>query len=242
VLALAASSSTLYAGGIFVEIDRRPRLKYAQFPDIPAQVGFNTIDIATPMSEMQPLQGVEDRAFFAVEWAGEDEHTGVRDYSVFASEDGGPFTPWLTNTAATGAMFLGEDGRTYEFYSTARDLAGNVEAKEPIAETTTTVLARADDGDGDGVPDGEDRCPGSDLSATVVVDGSDTNVANVLAAPAGCTLMDRILKAEAKSLNRRQFARRVAKLAQTWLESELIDEAQAGAIQTTAAQTTLLAP
>jgi hypothetical protein len=34
VLALATSNTTLYAGGLFFEMDRRLRLKYAQFTDI----------------------------------------------------------------------------------------------------------------------------------------------------------------------------------------------------------------
>jgi hypothetical protein len=242
VLALATSNSTLYAGGLFFEMGGRPRLKYAQFTEILTPVSFDTIDNANPTSEVQPLDSAQDRALFAVTWAGQDEGAGVRDFSVFASKDGGPFAPWQTNTPATTAMFLGEAGGTYEFYSIARDLAGNVEVKDPIAEATTTVMVRADDGDGDGVPDGEDRCPDFDLSPTVVIDALDTGVANVPATPAGCTLMDRILQAGSAALNRRQFVRRVTLLTQTWLQDGLIDEVQAGVIRTAAAQTTLLPP
>ena len=117
---------------------------------------------------------------------------------------------------------------------------GNLEAKEPEAEAATTVLLRADDGDGDGVPDGEDRCPDGGASATVMVDAQDTGVANVLATPAGCTLMDRIDEAASTALNRRQFARRVDLLTRTWLRDALIDEVQADVIRTAAARATLL--
>ena len=183
VFAIVASNTSLYVGGAFDETRGRPRLRYAQFEPYPTQVSSSTTDSASPTSAVQPLDGVQERALFAVEWAGEDDEAGVRDYSVFVSEDGEPFTPWLTNTPATRAMFLGEDGATYEFYSTARDLAGNVENKEPEAEATTTVVLRPDDADGDGVPDGDDRCADRALGRRVVVDGFDTGVANAFAEP-----------------------------------------------------------
>ena len=72
------------------------------------------------------------------------------------SRPGGP-TPALPRR-----LFHGDDGNTYEFYSIVRDLLGNAEVKEPLAEATTTVLLRPEDGDGDGVLDGDDRC--ADLS------------------------------------------------------------------------------
>jgi hypothetical protein len=46
-----------------------------------------------------------------------------------------------------------------------------------------------DDADGDGIPDREDACPHSDLSATVAVQGCDTGVTNPLL-PSGCTIAD----------------------------------------------------
>jgi hypothetical protein len=242
VFAIAASNGSLYVGGAFEETRGRPRLRYAQFEPYPTQVSSSRTDTASPTSAVEPLEGVQERAFFAVEWAGEDDEAGVRDYSVLVSEDGEPFTPWLTSTRATRAMFEGKDGSTYEFYSTARDLAGNVEGKEPEAEATTTVLLRPDDADGDGVPDAEDRCLDLDLSATVLVDGFDTGIANVLAQPSGCTLADRISEAGSGALNLRQFVRRVDRLTRTWLRHALIQEAQADAIRAAAARATFLAP
>jgi hypothetical protein len=242
VLALATSGSTLYVGGSFQEVGGRPRIGYAQFTANLAPLALDSTDDIAPTSAVQPLDGVQDRALFAVEWAGGDEGAGVRDYSVFVATDGGPFMPWRTNTTATTALFQGEDGRTYEFYSIARDLSGNVEAKELLAEAATTVLLRSDDGDGDGVPDGTDRCAGLAPSPTVVVDGFDTGIANAFADAAGCTLADRISEAASGALNLRQFVRRVDRLTRTWLRDELIDQAQADLIRTAAAQSTLLPP
>ena len=95
---------------LFQQIGGRPRMGYAQFTQNLAPVVLDTVDDTAPTSAVQPLDGVQERALFAVEWAGEDEGAGVRDYSVFVAADGGPFMPWRTNTAATTAMFLGEDG------------------------------------------------------------------------------------------------------------------------------------
>jgi hypothetical protein len=46
------------------------------------------------------------------------------------------------------------------------------------------------DTDGDGVPDADDQCPSSDLSATVLINGVNTGIANTPANPAGCTFAD----------------------------------------------------
>ncbi len=192
VLALAVSNTTLYAGGLFFEMAGRPRREYAQFTEILTPVALDAGDDVAPTSAVAPLDEVQDRALFAVAWAGDDAGAGLRDYSVFVATDGGPFVPWRVNTPATRALFEGEHGSTYEFYSVARDLMGHLEVKAPLAEATTTVVLRADDADGDGVPDEEDRCADLALSPTVMVDGIDTGVANAFADGAGCTLADRI--------------------------------------------------
>ena len=46
------------------------------------------------------------------------------------------------------------------------------------------------DTDGDGVPDADDQCPNSDLSATVLINGVNTGIANTAPNPAGCTFAD----------------------------------------------------
>ena len=48
------------------------------------------------------------------------------------------------------------------------------------------------DTDGDGVPDADDQCPTSDLSATVLINGVNTGIANTGPNPAGCTFADLI--------------------------------------------------
>ena len=101
---------------------------------------FNTIDSARPISSVLPLAPVQSVVNFLVQWSGTDEGAGIKDYLVFVSEDGGAFTPWLEKTTDTAAYFLGEAGKTYSFYSIARDETGNVEAMPPLSDATTRVV------------------------------------------------------------------------------------------------------
>jgi hypothetical protein len=98
---------------------------------------LNTIDRSAPESVV--LRLAEEQAFsrFAVWWNGVDTGSGVATYTVYVSEDGGPFTAWLEGTAETTGIFSGRPGGTYGFFSEARDLAGNLEVTSGTADATT---------------------------------------------------------------------------------------------------------
>jgi len=100
---------------------------------------FNTLDQTKPVSSVLALNATQTSASFPVKWTGTDVGAGVQDYTIFVSENGGPFTAWLTNTSATEAIFPGQNGSRYAFYSVARDLVGNVENAKTSAEATTLV-------------------------------------------------------------------------------------------------------
>ena len=73
---------------------------------------------------------------------------------------------------------------TFAFASTA--------AVEVIGIDSVKITGNPiEDTDGDGIPDDEDDCPFSDLSETVVIDGCDSGVQNVLFDD-GCTISDLI--------------------------------------------------
>ena len=109
---------------------------------IPTQTWFNTIDNDKPQSHVLTLP-TQSPTTIPLQWAGADVGAGVQDFTVFTSDNGGPFTPFLTNTSATSATFPGKVGHTYAFFSTARDLVGNVEGLKTTAEATTSVAADA---------------------------------------------------------------------------------------------------
>jgi len=94
------------------------------------------------------------------------------------------------------------------------------------------------DTDGDGYIDDEDTCPMSDLAASVVIDGCDSGVANLLLGD-GCTISDMIADCAAGASNHGQFVSCVAHLT-NWLKSEgLISGREKGAIQRCAAGSNL---
>ncbi len=106
---------------------------------------LNTVDVTPPTSSVSPLPATESQKSFNVSWSGQDLNpdssagSGIGSYTIYVSDNGGPFTPWLTATALTYATFTGANGHTYGFYSIATDNVGNVEATPGSAQATTTV-------------------------------------------------------------------------------------------------------
>lgn len=98
-----------------------------------------------------------------VVWSGTDNvpGSGVAYYDVFVSEDGGPFLPWLRNTPRTSAIYEGQFGHGYAFYSVATDNAANREAA-PGAPDAETYVGRVN------------NAPTLTVSPTVTVDEGST--------------------------------------------------------------------
>ena len=110
---------------------------------ISTAVWSNTLDATPPTSHVNALPSTESAASFMVSWLGTDAGSGVKSYTIYVSDSGGPFTSWLTQTQNTSANFIGSVGHTYGFYSIATDNVGNVEAAKINAEATTTVSSIA---------------------------------------------------------------------------------------------------
>jgi hypothetical protein len=105
---------------------------------------INTLDNTTPISRVAALPATEPVAGFTVTWSGTDIGAGIQDFTIYVSDDGGPFTPFQANTISTSAPFSGQVGHTYGFYSIARDLVGNVESAKSAAEAITQVTLVTD--------------------------------------------------------------------------------------------------
>jgi hypothetical protein len=97
----------------------------------------NTIDSTKPTSQVAALSPSQGPSF-TLQWSGSDQHSGIQSYAIYVSENSGAFTPWLTTTQ-TSATFNGACGRTYAFYSLARDNAGNVEDPPAQRDAVTSV-------------------------------------------------------------------------------------------------------
>ncbi len=98
------------------------------------------IDSAAPTSSVAAL-GLYSPGSFTVSWSGADNTggSGINNYSVFFSDNGGPFQPLETDTTSTSTTFTGQNGHTYGFYSIATDNIGNVQPTTNAAQVNTTV-------------------------------------------------------------------------------------------------------
>jgi hypothetical protein len=99
----------------------------------------NTIDADAPHSAVTALPGSTPATALNVAWSGTDLGSGIASYSIFVSDNGGAFTPWLTSTQTTSAVFQGTAGHTYAFFSLAVDAAGNLEPTKTTQDTSTTL-------------------------------------------------------------------------------------------------------
>ena len=105
---------------------------------------------APPVSRVAALASPAASPNFLVQWSGTDATSGLLNYSIYYSDNGGPFKPWITQTTSTSSWFAGYLGHTYGFYSSGLDVAGNVEVKT-VADTFTVVPASMpEDVNGDG--------------------------------------------------------------------------------------------
>lgn len=101
-------------------------------------------DTTDPVSDVLPLPA-QSRAQFSVRWDGSDSGSGVRYFDVLVSTDGGPFVTWKSSTRETSALYTGEMGRSYAFYTVAVDEAGNRESVPtgPDAATRVSLVNQA---------------------------------------------------------------------------------------------------
>ncbi|UCE50623.1 MAG: cadherin domain-containing protein, partial [Phycisphaerales bacterium] len=102
----------------------------------------NTIDAGAPASMVLPLADRQTTTDFTVSWTGSDDTggSGIREYDIYVSDNGGLFQLWLEDMPETSAVFTGEDQHTYAFYSIATDNVGHVEAPPGIPDAITTIL------------------------------------------------------------------------------------------------------
>ena len=104
---------------------------------------FNTLDNDKPTSQMDTLPA-QSPTTFTLNWQGTDQGSGVQDFTVFVSDDGGPFEPLLINTTQTSTTFQGQFGHTYGFLVIARDNAFNVEDAPNLPDAVTSAVNAVD--------------------------------------------------------------------------------------------------
>jgi hypothetical protein len=120
------------------QISDQAAVVFDGLPPTNTKVWSNTLDNTPPSSRVQALP-THSCVNFKVAWPGSDIGAGIQDYTVYVSDNGGPFSPWQTNNPATSGTYQGQGGHSYGFYSIARDRTGNLEPAKMVAEATTSV-------------------------------------------------------------------------------------------------------
>lgn len=124
------------------EIRNKASIKFDYNAPIDTPEWVNTIDNTAPISTMgTPITMGYRVAGDSISWSGDDDEngSGVKDYTIYVSDNGATYTPWLTNTADTSAVFTGQYGHAYDFYCRSRDNVGNIE-QPPLAPQYTTQV------------------------------------------------------------------------------------------------------
>jgi RHS repeat-associated protein len=122
-------------------IDAKARIFFDDNEPIDTPEYINTIDSGKPTSSIQPLAPTSEDPNIALNWAGTDNSNGsaIATYSIYVSTDGGAFTPWLERTELTEAIYQGQAGHNYAFYSLATDNTGNTETAPAVPQAVISI-------------------------------------------------------------------------------------------------------
>ena len=146
-----------------------------EHPAPPTGPWVNTIDPGLPSSHVLTIPETPAETDFLVEWTGQDDlgGSGIAYYDIYVSTDNSEYLLWLSHTSATSAVFNGEDGHSYAFYSVAYDNVGNVEEvpSEPDAVVAFNRPPVADAGSDQTI-----WCAyNAELGTSITLDGTNSN-------------------------------------------------------------------
>jgi RHS repeat-associated protein len=124
-------------------IDAKAQIFFDDNEPIDTPEYINTIDTGKPTSSINPLALTTEDTNIALSWSGNDNSNGsaIASYTVYVSIDGGTYTPWLENTTLTDATYIGTAGRSYAFYSIAKDNVGNIETAPTVPQAITSIIS-----------------------------------------------------------------------------------------------------
>lgn len=120
------------------EIRNAASITFDQNPAIVTPNWLNTFDSTKPASKVTSA-GAPSCSKFPLQWSGADNHSGIRNFDVYVSVNGGPPVLWQMTTTQMQAEFHGEPGRSYSFFTIARDNVGNIEDAPAIADVVVTL-------------------------------------------------------------------------------------------------------
>ncbi len=98
------------------------------------------VDLSPPTSQVSRLPVYDSNPNFLVQWSGSDNGgSGIANYNVYVSVDGGAFALWQNATTQSQALYPGALGHRYAFYSVATDISGLVQATPGGAQASTEL-------------------------------------------------------------------------------------------------------
>ena len=134
-------------------IQNRASIVFDVNPPMQTNEVGNTIDALPPSSSVKSVNYFVLPPRLHVSWTGNDDTggSGLKSYSIFYSENGGPYTAWLSNTSVTSGEFALQGGSIYRFYSVAQDSVGNVEI-QPDSSDVRIDLSTSVEENGRSIP------------------------------------------------------------------------------------------
>lgn len=122
------------------EVKNKACIIFDNNPSLCTNTWSNTIDIELPLSYVKQLPPEIGDTVFQVCWRGHDNISGIQDFDIYYSINGGPFSSWILGTKDTCALFIGQIDSSYQFYSIATDSAGNTEIP-PVGYDAITKIS-----------------------------------------------------------------------------------------------------
>ena len=115
---------------------------------------FNTIDAGAPSSQVDALPATTNSTTFQVSWNGQDDGSGIGAYTLYVSDNGGPFQAYYTtgdttcttcsaDSVLTAIDYTGVAGHSYAFFTITTDKVGHVEAMKQAADPQATISINA---------------------------------------------------------------------------------------------------
>lgn len=113
----------------FDEIDSYANIFFDLNDPIMTPMALNTIDNDDPISTISQEVTAPSINQLKIDWSGTDVGCGLQNYTLFVSENGADYEPWLIETDSTSGLLDATIGNTYRIISIARDSLLNVEEK-----------------------------------------------------------------------------------------------------------------
>jgi NADPH-dependent 7-cyano-7-deazaguanine reductase QueF-like protein len=97
----------------------------------------NKLDLIAPVGQIDSHELLDDTTL-VLNWSATDQGSGIREYILYVSKNGGEYLPYFTNNAETSMIFYGEIDTNYRFYIAGIDSVGNEEIAPSISDLEIT--------------------------------------------------------------------------------------------------------